>query len=309
MVKLLALAAVALVVLAWSSPAAACSCPSHRAVLVWPKPDSYNVPTDTPLVVFASSPEQLTYTLTDGAGAEVRLITVRVIAASKGCGQGMLDAVFFRPETALRPGTKYRITLDFNPPQPIPHHHPDDAFITGPGAAGERRPPAVKRWVYANVFPSDRSLLEIFASVEGPEPAFLVAVGKPATVIVPLGPAAARNPEGVNLGEVSCAAIEVVDAFGETLKAERLCQPDRCHTPPAIGCSTCGDNCGSGSTWEEWQRRAPCAQPSAGCSMNTAGTATGGILAALLALALVVRPRVRACDDIRTPPVRRTLRS
>jgi hypothetical protein len=284
---------IATILLAWPSRSNACSCPSQTAFLAWPKSKSVDVPVDTTLVVLTSAASDLGYSLHDAEGIEVPVQLVRVLDASPGCGYGLQDVVFLRPTSPLHPSTAYRLTLGFaTTDAAIPSTTPnsDTEFVTGVGMRVGFPPPAIDRWLFAQLLDDGSRILQVFASATGAEPTFMVTKGAPSTVIVPLGPLAFESPAGVSLGKVDCANVEFVDATGRTSKAEQLCTPERCERPAALTDRTCGLNSG-GESWETWQKHeggcgssVTAVAPSSGCNLAPAQRPSGLIMVVVFLL-------------------------
>jgi hypothetical protein len=286
---------VAAALLAWPARSNACSCPGQTALLGWPKPNSVDVPVDSTLAVLTSAASEVQYSLHDAAGVAVPLMLVRVLDASPGCGNGLLDVVFLRPTAPLHASTAYRLTLAFaTPGAGTPSTVPSEtSFATGVGTRAGTPTPTIDRWLFAQLLDDGSRILQVFASAQGAEPTFLVVKGMPSTVVVSLGPLAVDSPQGVSLGRVDCADLEFVDATGQTSSAEHLCNPEKCERPAVLIGDSCGLNEG-GESWDTWQAlagdcstAAPVA-PQSGCSFAPAREEdwpSGLVVFAVLALA------------------------
>jgi hypothetical protein len=237
----------------------ACTCAAPVAKLLWPAGDSSAVPTGGTLVVFSSDGANTLVRLTDAAGRDVPVDKVRTLDASEGCGGGLNDVVLVRPPAPLAPSTRYTLELTFPPRegQTVPSFARTFTFTTGTSARVAPPSPTLKSWLFAQDFTWRGRLLQAYVQADGPEPSFVVAKGKPATLVMPLGPINSIVPAAMPLGEVECGELEHIDVTGKTLAKVRLCQPEACITDTEDRCDTCGGNCG-GHSIAEWQAAGPC---------------------------------------------------
>jgi hypothetical protein len=267
--KLLALA----VVVAWLGPriAEACSCGAPAATLSWPAPDATGVPTDSPFVLLSSDGTSTMAHLRDGAGAEVAVEKLRVLDVSDGCGPLLNDIVLVRPQVPLAPNTAHTLELTFSAsPGAAQSFRKAFTFTTGSAVRVVPRDPVLHPQLFAQDLPGHR-YLQLFVEASGSEPSFVVAKGNPATVAWAMNLFPIAPPGSMPLGERACADFEHVDITGKTLLNGHLCEPQRCLADTALGCGTCGDNCG-GHPYADWATAPACGSASA----NDAGPRDGG---------------------------------
>jgi hypothetical protein len=294
-------------------PAQACSCPIHYGAPLWPADRAVDVAVDTPLVVAASVGQDAQVRLLDAGGQPVALELKRLVDVAHGCGPELRDLLFLRPMAPLAPLQEHTLELTFAPLQSGESGEPARTrFTTGQQTRVAPPAPVLKTWLFAHTFEGSPRALNVYARADGAEPTFLVGKGMPATIAIALGPLAYRNPSELPLGQIDCAALELIDVTGETLASPRLCEPQACQSTWQYVCGTCGNNCGFWTPFNAWVGPG-CPTPSAaigdggapdgdtgaasarrasqGCAL--AGDAGGGIGALLLIPLLTLALRQR----------------